>query len=265
MGHLFELLLVAVAMFAVSVLCRHRILILRHTGREDVVCEHEFLVQNVEDVPLEFAIEVELTITGKGEFEGRPELLCGYREFARRAGGGQWEDRFTSKTSFSFFPLQIRALETWVIRCNTRGGAKLTLSMYGFDPDVGRRVAYFPAIPTKLLAQDVGSSHMASAPNVALPLALFASCSAYCLSWWFPPPWTSISPVRMQTLGGFKVPDVGRWDLILLGLLILIVFWCFWPVRNEPEPIIQAYFGGNLSSVFPGPLEEKIESERTTD
>ena len=69
-----------------------------------------------------------------------------------------------------------------------------------------------------------------------------------------------------DSLGLQSVSDGGRWDLILLSLLILIPkFWCFWPVRNEPEPIIQAYFGGNLSSVFPGPFEEKTESERTSD
>ncbi len=246
MTHLMSgIIFIILAMFVIATICRHRIVVIRHSGPEGHVREQEFLIQNVEDVPLDFALEIELSIVGGGEFEGSPVLFCGYREFVTRTDGEQLKDRFTSESSFSFYLPRMRALDAWVVHCNTRGGAVVALSVYGYDADERERTAYFPAIPTKLLTRDVGTiRHMPAAPRLALPVALLASGLTYCASWWFPPFWASIDP-GWQSIPqlGFRIPAVSRWDVGLLGLLMLIVFWCFWSVRQEPEPLIQPYLG----------------------
>jgi hypothetical protein len=255
---LLEVLIFALAMFAIATICRHRIMVMRHSGPEGDVVEQEFPIQNVEDVPLAFALEIELSIIGGGEFEGPPVLFCGYRELARPAKGERLKDRFTSKNSFSFYLPRMRALDAWVVHCKTRGGAVVALSIYGYGADRLERTAYFPAIPTKLLARDIGTiPTLPAAPSLVLPVALLASSLMYCASWWFPPFWTSIHLVSIP-LFGVNVPSLSITDIGLWALLMLIVFLCFKPIRQEPEVFIQPYLGREVN------LEAKIQSTGIT-
>jgi hypothetical protein len=242
---LLGVFLFVLAMFAIATICRHRIVIIRQSAPESDIRQQEFLIQNVEDVPLNFAIEIEVSITGGGNFESAPVLFCGYREFACGKTGEQLRDEFNSDRSFSFYLPRIRALNAWVVNCKTRGGAVVILSVFGYDAEHRVRTTYFPAIPRRLLARDIGTKRtMPSAPSLALRIALMASALAYCLSWWFPPFWTSIHPVmRPVLLLGTQISAMRLWSTGLLAILMLIVFWCFRSVRQQPEPFIQPYLG----------------------
>ncbi len=235
------------ATLVIATFCRHRVVVLRYSAPEALTTAHRFIIENAEDVPLQYPVEIEIAITGIGEFAGTPSLLCGHREFAFDDGSRQIDDTFSpTKKSFHFVLPRMRALDTWVVTCHTRAGAILSLTMYGYDPGQQKRTRYFPVIPTEVLARDTESSISAPAtpPNVVLALALLAASSGYCVSLWFPPPWVSFrsqEPTGSRLVMGLS--EIGRWDILLWFLLVLIVVLCFWAVRQQSQPLIQGYLG----------------------
>src|ERR1017187_3811857 len=99
--------------FVIATVCRHRIVVVRHSAPKGESAEHRFLIENSEDVPLEFPFEIELAITGDGEFDDTPSLLCGYREFIFNTDHSPLVDTLSAKkNTFSFFSPKMRPLDT---------------------------------------------------------------------------------------------------------------------------------------------------------